>query len=232
MRLPVLLAMSLLVYRALVANPTIASTAESRPLECQSPPMGVIRFAVLSDKRTADMYEWSGTTFIRRGREDIDKGFFLAFKAGSYHKWNFWDIADISRKVAGPGTLLSTPYSMDPEAKILAAGLETEGDDIHEPKELAFLEVATARVITIVDVGRSIVGLSWDPDSTAVVVITRAERYGNRSFRERLAAAIGHPIAYADIFLDVIGVDGAVHCSIAPVSSIPYGTGFVRWEEK
>jgi hypothetical protein len=194
--------------------------------------MGVIRFAVRSDKTTANMYEWSGKTYRELGSEEMDKRFFSTFKAGSNHQWNFWELANVNRTVVGPGTLLSTPYSMDPGEKILAAGLERKGDDIDEPTEFVFLEVATSRIIKRVEVGRSIVGLSWDPNSAAVVVMSRVERYGKKSLRERLAAAIGHPISYDDIFLDVIGVDGAAHCSVAPASSIPYGTGLVRWDTK
>jgi hypothetical protein len=194
--------------------------------------VGVIRFAVRSDTTTAGIYEWSGTVTRELGREDVDQLFFSRFKTGSSHQSNLWEFTNIDRTIAGPGTLLSTPYSMDSEGKILAAGLERSGDDINEPKEVVFLEVATLRIISRVDVGRSIVGLSWDPNSAAVVVMSRIEVYGKKSFRERLAAAIGHPIPYSDIFLDVIGVDGATRCSIAPVSSMPYGTGLVRWSSK
>jgi hypothetical protein len=70
------------------------------------------------------MYEWSGTTYRKVGREDTDKAFFRSLRREVIINGNCGNLAIVNRTVAGPGTLLSTPYSMDPGEKILAAGLD------------------------------------------------------------------------------------------------------------
>lgn len=230
MRLAILLAMTFFVPPELFGASATDSTPGVGPFKCPIPPVGVIRFAVRSDESTAKIYEWSDKAYRELPSQKMDKAFFLTFKAGSYHEWNFWELANVDRTVAGPGTLLSTPYSTDPVGKILAAGLERKGDDINEPTEFVFLDLSTSRIIRKIEVGRSIVGLSWDPNSAAVVVMSRVERHGKKSLRDKLGTAIGHPISYNDVFLDVFGLDGAVRCSIVPASSVPFGSGLVRWD--
>jgi hypothetical protein len=204
--------------------------ADAQLTNCPNPPTGVIRFALLSDKNTADLYEWSGRTYRMVGTAPLDKVFFDGFEASSTYKWNYWgaDAPSINRSAAGSGSTLSSPYSVSKDGKWLAAGLLRLNEKNDPPLRFVFLEVDTSRVVHTVEIGKSIKAMSLNPQAQEVVVLSETEKYVRKSLRQRFASAIGHPIPYSDITLTVVGLDGSSHCSITPARSLPYGNGLVR----
>jgi hypothetical protein len=207
--------------------------------DCSMPPIGIIRFALRSDKNTVDVFEWSDRTIRKVKSEPLGDSVASQFPTSSTYKWKYWEIspAAIDRAAVSASSILSTPYAMSSDGKTLVSGLQQNNGKVDferdsEPSSLVFLEVGSSKVLNTVDIGKSIHALSWNPTSSAVVVMTIDERYGKKTLRERSAASIGHPIPYSDITLTIIGRDGVSICSVAAAKSLPYGTGFVRWDDK
>jgi hypothetical protein len=199
----------------------------------------VIRFSLLSDADIVEEYEWVDRTVrLQRKSRHPDKQFFSQFMLGSTHKWNYWALEanKVDRNAVGTNSLLTSPYSMSRDGKMLVAGLQRQDHKIAfeediTPQSIAFLEASTSKVLGIVDLGRSIDSVSWAPDSKSVAVIARSEKYGSKSVKDKLAASIGHPVPYENIKVYVIGIDGAFNCAVLAALSMPYGTGLIRWEQ-
>lgn len=198
---------------------------------CAQPPSGVIRFALLSGADQAAIYEWKGGTYRRVRVQPTGPTLIGSFPDGSIYKWNYWgpDVASMNRELPGKGEL-STPYAINRDGALLAAGLQLAGEYASAPR-VALVRLGDGSLQSIIDMGRSVLSLAWSPTSDQLVVVTATERYGSRSGRERFSSAIGHPIPYSDITLSIVAVDGSVVCSISPAANVDYGNGYVRWDE-
>jgi len=236
MRLIILIVMAL---SAQVAFSDSSRTTKGEPqlLDCPNTPNGVIRFALRSDKDTADLFEWTGRTIHKAASKPLDKEFFSQFKPGSTHVWEYWEFGPtmIGRNLVSASSILTTPYSLSGDGKLLVAGLQRQSGKIDfehdvEPQSIVLLDVATSKVLSIVDMHQSIDALSWSPDSPLIAILSNVERYGKTTPRERLSAFSGHPIPYDDITITVIGLDGILRCSLMAAQSLPYGKGLIRWD--
>ena len=205
---------------------------EPKEVACASPPSGVIRFTLTGGADEASQYVWTGSSFRRVGFVPVGKDLISRFKPGSFYQWNYWgsDVADISRSAAGSNTMLGTPYAGSGDGNWFVAGALTTGARDVAPMRLVLLRRDSQAVVRILERNDSVAAVAWSPDSDALVVLSRAERYGKKTLRQWFAAAIGHPIPFAKITLSVFGRDGSLRCSIVPSENLPYGDGYVRWD--
>ncbi len=208
------------------------SAGEPKQVDCARPPSGTIRFTLTGGGDEAALYEWAGSSFRRVGVSPAGKDLLSGFKPGSFYEWNYWgaDVGDISRRAADSDTILSTPYAVSRDGNWFVAGVVSTDDRNAAPSRLVVLRRDSSVIVRTLERSDSIDAVAWSPDSDAIVVLSRAERYVKKTLRQRFAAAIGHPIPYAQITVSVLGRDGTLRCSIVPSENLPYGVGYVRWD--
>jgi hypothetical protein len=207
-------------------------------LNCPNPPTGIVRFALRSEKNTADLFEWSGTAVRKVTTEPLSKDFFKRFKDGSIDQPPYWRLSDknINRGSAGENLILSTPYSMSPDEKTLAAGIKQKHDEFAPTKQFVFLDVNRGAILNTNDMGKWVDSISFDTQSLSVAVATsesvpKAGRYGmSWTLKEKIAAFSGHEMTYEDVIISTVGLDGIIRCSVLAAHALPHGRGFVRWD--
>ena len=224
---------------ALLASGSVLASAQDKmqttnAVSCAVPFDGVIRFALVSDTKTSQLYDWTMDHYRFTETSAVGAALEVQFPKGSFYRWNTWgpDVGAVSRSAGGPESLLSSPYGVSPNGKWLAAGLMRTLDTNSAPTAFAVLRVDTSAIEKIVQLYGELESISWAPGSDAIVVMTRQETYVKKSLRQRFSAAIGHPIPYADIGLTVYGLDGSMRCTISPAKMLAYGTGYTRWDRQ
>ena len=201
-------------------------------IDCAYPPSAAIRFWLLAATRPTELYQWAGTEFRRVGTVPRDETFDQQFPEGSLYQWNRWgaNAPGVSRSAAGPGTILTTPYSVSANGRWLAAGLQEQNKTSFRPSRLALIDLNTSTLARTIELGGTINSISWHPNAEELLIASDVERYGRRTLRERFASAIGHPIPYSDIKLFVVGLDGSVRCSVFAARNLAYASAIARWD--
>jgi len=201
-------------------------------IDCAHPPSAVIRVWVLGGVPSAELYEWTGPEFRHVGTVPRDQTFDQQFPEGSIYHWDRWgaNAPGISRSAAGPGTILTTPYSVSANGRWLAAGWQALHETSYRPSRLALIDLSTSTPIRTIQLGGTINSITWHPSAEELLIVSDVERYGRRTLRERFASAIGHPIPYSDIKLFVVGLDGSVRCSVFAARNLAYASAIARWD--
>jgi hypothetical protein len=148
---------------------------EKTTFDCSQPPEGVIRFTLSAGGDDARLYEWHGTAFHEVGTTPKGQKTVAPYAPGSYYNPYSVNVPGVYHQADDPGSVLTTPFAISPDAKRLVAGL---GPEFNFPERIAFQNLGASQITGTVNFHEAINAVAWDPSSKSAVVLSHTERYG------------------------------------------------------
>lgn len=129
-----------------------------------------------------------------------------------------------------PEGYLRRPYSLSPDRRYVAAGLEAQTPRTAIPHRFVIIDRGTNRDRAIISFEgpEAVKGLAWSPDSSLVAALSLTER-GRISLMNTLSAISGHPVRYNTYYLTIYDISGRVVARTRLAEDVPASVTHLVW---